>query len=393
VIERARHLRALGRLVKGHPAVGILGARQVGKTTLAQEFSARYEGPTTRFDLEDPDDLARLAEPKLALEDLDGLIILDEIQRRPDLFPVLRVLIDRPAQEARFLILGSASPDLLRQSSETLAGRIIYHDLGGLSVEEVGQGEAQRLWLRGGFPRSYLSTSERESFEWRRAFVRSFLERDIPQLGVQIPSATLHRFWRMLAHYHGQLWNGAELARAFGVTEPTVRRYLDVLTGALVLHQLPPWWENIKKRQVRSPKVYLSDSGLLHTLLGIQSREDLESHPKIGASWEGFVIDEIAMRLGARPEECFFWATYAGAELDLLIVRGVRRRAFEVKRTTAPRTTRSMRAAMESLGLERLDVVHAGEETYPLARGIRALAFSRLEEDLEPLEQRRSDRP
>lgn len=385
MIQRLRHLERVEHLLAHHPVVALLGARQVGKTTLAQQVMERSEGPATRFDLEDPDDLARLEEPKLALAHLKGLVVIDEVQRRPELFPVLRVLVDRPGSEARFLILGSASPDLLRQSSESLAGRIIYHELGGLALDEVGVGAMGSLWLRGGFPRSYLAPSVEVSAQWRRAFIQTLFERDLPELGIQIPSATLHRFWRMLAHYHGQLWNGAELARAFGVAATTVRRYLDLLTGALVVRQLPPWYENLSKRQVKSPKVYLADTGLLHTLLGIETRDDLDSHPKIGASWEGFVLRELILRTGARPEECYFWATHAGAELDLLVVRGRRRVGFEVKRTTAPSVSRSLRSAQESLRLDRLDLVHAGDHTFTLAKSIRAVAVARMFEDIEPL--------
>ncbi|MBI2403300.1 MAG: ATP-binding protein, partial [Gemmatimonadetes bacterium] len=266
-------------LLDRYPTVGVLGARQVGKTTLARQVGERFRGPVLRFDLEDPDDLARLSEPKLALGRLEGLVVLDEVQRRPDLFPVLRVLVDRPGAPARFLVLGSASPDLLRQSAETLAGRIAYHELGGLALDEVGIAALDRLWLRGGFPRAYLARSAGESFEWRRTFIGTFLERDLAQLGVRIPGVTMQRFWRMIAHYHAQVWNGAELARAFAVAASTVSRYLDILTGALVLRQLPPWHENIAKRQVRAPKVYVSDSGLLHALLALGRREDLEGHP------------------------------------------------------------------------------------------------------------------
>lgn len=385
MIERPRHQRHIEHLLTHHPVVALLGARQVGKTTLARQLMARQKGPSVRFDLEDPDDLARLEEPKLALGRQQGLVVIDEVQRRPELFPVLRVLVDLPQSQARFLILGSASPELLRQSSESLAGRIVYHELAGLALDEVGMGSQDELWLRGGFPRSFLAPSIEVSAEWRRAFIQTFLERDLPELGIQIPGTTLHRFWRMLAHYHAQTWNGAELARAFGVSATTVRRYLDLLSGALVVRQLPPWFENLSKRQVRSPKVYIADTGLLHTLLGIETQEDLESHPKLGASWEGFVLREVITRLGARPEECYFWATHAGAELDLLVTRGRRRLGFEIKRTTAPSVTRSVRSAQESLGLDRLDLVHAGDHTFPLAEGIRALTFRRLFEDLEPL--------
>lgn len=357
----------------------------MGKTTLARELMRKVPGPSSRFDLEDPQDLARLDEPGLALKELTGLIVIDEVQRRPDLFPILRVLVDRPGSAARFLVLGSASPALLRQSSESLAGRVVYHELGGFALDEVGLEAATVLWLRGGFPRSHLAPSLGESVEWRRAFIQTFLERDIPQLGVRIPGSTLQRFWRMLAHYHAQIWNGSELARAFGVADSTIRRYLDLLTGALVIRQLQPWHENTGKRQVKSPKIYLADTGLLHTLLGIETREDLESHPKVGASWEGFVVQELVRRLGAEPDECFFWATHAGAELDLLVVRGRKRYGFEIKRTTTPSVTRSMRSARGTLGLDKIDLVHAGEHTFPLAEGFRAVALGRLLEDIEPL--------
>ena len=385
MIPRARHLDRLAKLLDNHPVVAILGARQVGKTTIARQLAESFEGPAVHFDLEDPDDLARLAEPKLALQDRRGLVVIDEVQRRPDLFPILRVLVDRADPGVRFLVLGSASPELLQQSSETLAGRIVFHELGGFRLDEVGITAANDLWIRGGFPRSFLAASSTESYEWRMAFIRTFLERDLPTLGVQIPANTLHRFWRMIAHYHAQLWNGAELARAFGVAATTVRRYLDVLTSTLVLTQLQPWHESIAKRQVKSPKVYLADSGLLHALLGIGSREDLEGHPKVGASWEGFGLQEVTARLGVRTGEMFFWGTYAGAELDLLVVRGTRRLGFEIKRTTAPTVTRSMHTAMETLRLDRLDVIHAGEETFPLGANLRALALKRIFQDLEPL--------
>jgi hypothetical protein len=358
--------------------VALLGARQVGKTTLARELYGGWEGPRTYFDLEDPETLARLVEPKLALEPLRGLVVIDEIQRRQDLFPLLRVLADRPGTPARFLILGSASPELLEQGSETLAGRIAYLTLEGFALDETGVETAQSLWRRGGFPRAYLAVSEAESLAWRRDFIRSFLERDIPQLGVRVPALTLHRFWQMLAHYHGQFWHGAELARAFGVAHTTVRRYLDILTGALVVRQLAPWFENIAKRQVKAPKVYLADTGLLHALLGIEDQETLEGHPKVGASWEGFAVREIVRWLDVDWEQCHYWATQSGAELDLLVSRGTRRLGFEIKRTTAPRITPSMRSAMKDLKLDRLIVIHAGEHAFPLAAGIEAAPLADL---------------
>ena len=384
MIRRERHVERLEELLSRNPAVAILGARQVGKTTLAREIASRL-GPIAWFDLEDPQDLAALDEPMLALSSAAGLVVIDEVQRRPDLFPVLRVLIDRPDSITRFLLLGSASPDLLRQSSESLAGRIAYHPLDGFSLDEVGAEALPRLWLRGGFPRSFLAVDDAASSDWCRSFVRTFLERDIPQLGIRIPSATLHRFWQMLAHYHAQIWNGAELARAFGVSASTVRRYLDVLSDSLVVRQLPPWHENLSKRQVKSPKVYIADSGLLHSLLGIEQREALERHPKVGASWEGFALHELIVRLGARPDECFFWATHAGAEVDLVVMRGTRRLGFEIKRTTTPTFTRSMRIAADDLALDEVTILHAGDRTFPLAEGARAVALSRLLQDLAPL--------
>ena len=374
----------MDRLLGRYPVVGLVGARQIGKTTLARAVAARRR-PRALFDLENPEDLARLADPMLALKDLKGLVVVDEIHRLPGLFAVLRVLADRPRTPARFLVLGSASPDLLRQSAETLAGRIAYHELGGFSLGEIGPNNRRRLWTRGGFPRAYLARSAAESAEWRRGFIRTFLERDLPQLGITVSSTAMRRFWTMLAHYHGQVWNASEFGRSFGVADTTVRNYLDLLTAALVVRQLPPWHENISKRQVKAPKVYIADSGLLHALLGIGTEMELDAHPKVGASWEGFALEEVIRRLGARREECFFWATHAGAELDLLVVRGRDRLGFEAKRTVAPRLTPSMRTALTDLKLQRLDVLHAGDHTFPLAPRVRAVALARLLGDLAPL--------
>jgi len=382
MIDRDYEINKLLSLLKHYRVVGIIGARQVGKTTLARALLNRVQGSSFYYDLENPEDLARLADPMLTLKSLKGLVVIDEIQRLPELFPILRVLADRLKASARFLVLGSASPELLRQGSESLAGRIAYHELGGFSLDEVGIKNRQRLWLRGGFPRSYLAPSDTLSEEWRRGFIGTFLERDLPQLGVAIRSTTLHRFWSMLAHYHGQIWNASEFGRSFGVADTTVRNYLDLLSSALVVRQLRPWHENISKRQVKSPKVYIADSGLLHALLGIKTRNDLERHPKIGASWEGFVIEQIVRRTGFRKEDCFFWATHAGAELDLLVVRGRNRLGFEVKLTGSPRVTPSMRSALSDLKLQRLYVIHAGEETFQLEKKIQAVALPRLLEDL-----------
>ncbi|HXV63767.1 MAG TPA: ATP-binding protein [Vicinamibacteria bacterium] len=379
MLERRRERSRIEAYLSRFPVVAIVGARQIGKTTLARVIAARWrKGPVRRFDLEETSDRARLSDPMLALQDLTGLVILDEIQLLPEVFSTLRVLADRPRYPARFLILGSASPDLLRQSSESLAGRIIYHELKGFSMDEVGVRRRKKLWLRGGFPRSFLARTNELSFEWRRSFVRSFLERDLPQLGVQIPSGTLERFWSMVAHYHGQIWNSSEFARSFGVADTTIRRYLDVMTATYVVRQLRPFSENLAKRQVKSPKVYVSDSGLLHTLLNLRDQADVEGHPKVGASWEGFAINAVTRELDARPEECFFWATHSSAELDLLVVRGRHRWGFEFKRTVAPKITRSMRVAIEDLHLDRLDVIYAGDATYPLAERIRAVALSDL---------------
>jgi uncharacterized protein len=383
MIERNHEINTLNSLLKRHRVVGIIGARQVGKTTLARLLFTQMRGLSFYFDLENPEDLSRLADPMFTLKGLKGLVVVDEIQRFPELFPVLRVLVDRPKGTTRFLVLGSASPELLRQGSESLAGRIVYHELGGVSLDEVGMENYRRLWLRGGFPRSYLASSDTVSEEWRRGFIRTFLERDLPQLGISIRSITLHRFWSMLAHYHGQVWNASEFGRSFGVADTTVRNYLDLLSSALVVRQLLPWHENISKRQVKAPKVYIADSGLLHSLLNIKSRSDLERHPKIGASWEGFVIEQIIRRMGFRKEDCFFWATHAGAELDLLVVRGRNRMGFEVKLTSSPRVTPSMRIALSDLKLQQLFVVHSGEETFQLERNIQALALPRLNKDLK----------
>jgi predicted AAA+ superfamily ATPase len=385
VIERVDHLRRLATLLREFPVVGVLGPRQVGKTTLARALAQRWRGPVTHFDLEDPADLARLADPALALGPLRGLVVIDEFQRRPDLLTALRVLADRPRRPARFLVLGGASPDLVRGSSETLAGRIAYHELSGFSLAEVDPSRLGMLWLRGGFPRSFLARTEPASWRWRQQLVRTFLERDLPSLGLRLSADTLHRFWAMLAHYHAQVWNASELSRAFGVADTTVRGYLDLLASAFMLRLLAPWSENLAKRQVKAPKVYLRDTGLLHALLGIRRADDLERHPKVGASWEGFMLSEIIQRLGAEPRECHFWATHGGVELDLLVVRGHRRLGFEFKRTTSPSVTHSMHVALADLKLDRLDVLHAGENTFPLAPKIRAVAAHRVLQDVAPL--------
>jgi hypothetical protein len=362
VIERPTEIRRVRQGLRRSRVVALVGPRQCGKTTLARELVPA--GSANYFDLEDPASLARLEEPMTALSRLKGTVVIDEVQRRPDLFPVLRVLVDRRPLPARFLVLGSASPDLLRQSAESLAGRLEVVPLSGFSLGEVGAGSLDRLWLRGGFPPSYLARSAEDSVTWRRDLVRTFLERDLPALGVTIPSAALLRFWSMLAHYHGGAWNAAEFARSLGVSEPTVRRYLDLLSGLFMVRQLPPWHENLGKRQVKSSKIYVRDSGLLHQLLGIRSASSLLSHPRCGASWEGFAIEETLKAV--RPDEAYFWATHTGAELDLLLIEDGRRLGVEVKRADAPRVTPSMRAALRDLRLEQLVVLYPGDASYPL---------------------------
>jgi uncharacterized protein len=384
VIRRPEHLAIVRRLLAENRVVALLGARQIGKTTLAKAVAARQESGATYFDLESTSDLAKLADPLLTLEATRGLVVLDEIQRRPEIFPTLRVLADRP-RGPRFLVLGSASPELLRQASETLAGRIAFHALGGLELAEVGVRRADQLWLRGGFPRSFLAPTVAASLRWRRSFIETFLERDLPQLGVRTPGTTLRRFWSMLAHVHGQILNWSELGRSMAVSDVTVRHYVDLLAGTFMVRVLPPWFENLSKRQVKAPKVYLRDTGLMHALLDIDSASHLRGHPKVGASWEGFCVEAIIARLGARPDQCFFWATHTGAELDLLVVAGGRRLGFEIKRTVSPSVTTSMQVALRDLKLDTLFVIHAGAETFPLGKQIRAVALSRLLDDLPSL--------
>lgn len=383
LVTRRDHVEEVGGLLKQFRVVAIVGARQVGKTTLARSIAAAWRGSVTYLDLEDPAHLRRLSDPMLALRGLEGLVVIDELQRVPELFPVLRVLADRP-KSARFLVLGSAAPSLLQQASESLAGRIAYHELRGFSLDEAGSDRTDRLWLRGGYPLSYLARSDDESFRWRREYLRTFLERDVPQFGFKVPSETLRRLWSMLAHTHGGVLNNAELGRSMGMSAPAVRHHLEILQAAYVVRLLPPFAENLAKRQVKAPKVYVVDAGLLHVLLGIHSGAALVGHPKAGASWEGFALSEVLTRLRAFPEEAFFWATHQGAELDLLVLRGRRRLGYEFKLSSAPEVTKSMRIAIDDLKLDSLDVVHAGDETYALADGIRALSLRRLAEDLKP---------
>lgn len=378
-MERYRYLSQIAARFEVQPVVALLGPRQCGKTTLARMYAERLAGtPVTRFDLEDPTDLAALAEPKLALQGLRGLVIIDEIQRVPDLFPVLRVLVDRPENGARFLILGSASRDLIRQSSETLAGRIGQIELTPLQLGETGPGSVQQLWMRGGFPPSLLAASEGASRQWRKDYVATFLDRDLPALGIAIPPQSLRRFWMMLAHYHGQLVNFSELGRSFGAADTTVRGYLDILEATFMVRLLRPWHENIGKRQVKSPKLFFRDSGLLHTLLGINDYDALLHHPKLGGSWEGFALEETLRALDTEAQDAWFWATHGGAELDLLVLRDGERLGYEIIYTASPRVTKSMRAAIDTLRLDRLQVVYPGERRLPLAENIEVVGLADL---------------
>ena len=374
MIQRLTILSTLKAAIQRSRVVVLSGPRQCGKTTLARELLS--EDSINYFDLEDPVSLARLDEPMTALRPLKGLVVIDEVQRRPDLFPVLRVLADRKGTPSRFLMLGSASGDLLRQSSESLAGRMEYVTIGGFTLSELSASAEPQLWRRGGFPLSYLAKTEADSLAWRKSFVRTLLERDFPQWGVRVPAAALQRFWTMLAHYHGQVWNAAEPARALGVSESTTRRYLDLLTDALMIRQLQPWHANLGKRQVKAPKVYVRDTGLLHHLLGIDTAKALVSHPKLGASWEGFVIEQMLMM--EPHDEAYFWATHQGAEIDLVLRRGNRLLGVECKRADAPHLTPSIRIALEDLGLERIAVIYPGNTRFPLSDNVEAIPLDDL---------------
>lgn len=377
MIERVRLKRTIQKKLEANRVVALVGPRQCGKTTLAREFVS--PGSVNYFDLEDPLSLALLDQPMTALQDLKGLVVIDEIQRRPDLFSVLRVLVDRMPLPARFLILGSASPELLRQSSESLAGRISTLSMSGFSLEEVGAPAQNTLWRRGGLPLSFTAPSEEASLGWRKDFVSTFLERDIPQFGFSIPSTSLFRFWSLLAHYHGQVWNAAEAARTLNVSESTTRRYVDLLQDLFMVRLLQPWHANLGKRQVKSPKVYMRDTGLLHALLGIRTEQDLLLHPRSGASWEGFVIEEVIK--AAAPDEVYFWGTHSGAELDLLMMKDGKRIGVECKRVDVPRLTPSMRAAMQDLDLSTLLVIYPGSKPYSLAKNIKTIPLAGLSGD------------
>lgn len=376
MIARPDYIKQISAALRRSPILAILGPRQCGKTTLARMFGGGKKAEY--FDLESQPDLQRLQNPELVLGSLEGIVILDEIQRMPVLFSTLRVLVDRPENRSRFLILGSASPDLVRNVSETLAGRVEFIELSGFDIRETGMDSWQTLWLRGGFPRSFLSDSDDDSLAWREGFIRTFLERDIPQLGISIPSTAMRRFWTMLAHYHGQLWNASELARSMGLTDKTMRSYLDILSGTFMVRQLQPWFENIGKRQVKSPKIYLMDSGILHALLDIVDTRSLYGHPRVGASWEGFSLHQFMRIVG--PSQANFWSTYSGAELDLLFLHRGNRYGAEFKFSEAPKITKSMRIAVRDLALRHLWIIYPGQHSYPVDEQISAWPLQQLPE-------------
>ncbi len=372
MIQRETDEATLREFIDQFPVVAILGPRQSGKTTLARALDANHY-----FDLENPSDLALLSDAKLALNPLSGLIVVDEIQRCPDLFPVMRYLVDSHPNQ-HYLILGSASRDLIRQSSESLAGRIAYHELGGFRLEDIGSEAWRTLWLRGGLPLSYLAGSETRSRRWRDQYVASFLERDLPQLGITIPAPTLRRFWTMMGHYHGQVVNYAEFARSFGVSDMTIRRYLDILAGTFMVRLLQPWHANIGKRLVKRPKLYVRDTGLLHALMSVTSERDLAAYNRLGASWEGFALEAAIRTIGKRNEEVYFWATHSGAELDLFWQEHGRNWGVEVKYTSSPRLTPSMTHAIQDLNLEHLWVVYPGDKSFPLSNQASAIPITSI---------------
>lgn len=381
LVDRPTDVDALRRAVARSPVTLVTGPRQAGKSTLARQVIA--SSPSAFFDLEDYRDLGRLAEPMLALRDTGETIVIDEAQHKPDLFPTLRVLVDENRRPGRFVILGSASPDLVGLGSESLAGRVTFVELSGFRLGDVGTDRLDTLWLRGGLPESFLAPSEADSNLWRDNYISTFLERDLAGLGFGFPATTMRRFWTMLAHYHGQHWNGAEIARSIDVSESTVRRYIDALTDALVVRQLPPWFANIKKRQVKAPKVYIRDSGLMHRLLGIGGMLDLERHPKLGAGWEGMVIEQLLNRYPRGYPS--YWRTHGGAELDLRLEAEGKVLGFEIKRTETPSTSKSMHIASADLNLDHLVVVHAGRHRFPLAERITAIGAAELLTAEDPL--------
>jgi predicted AAA+ superfamily ATPase len=377
-IQRVKELQILKDRLKHSPVVAILGPRQCGKTTLSRQFARTIKNKDIHFfDMENPNDLARLDNPTLALQDLDGIIIIDEVQRSPELFPVLRVLVDE-CPNVKYVLLGSASRELLAQSSESLAGRISYLEIGGFSLGHLAIKDLKKLWIRGSFPRSFLAGSEKSSYQWRQDFVTTFLERDVPALGLNIPAKMLRRFWLMLSHYHGQIFNASEIGRSLSVSDNTARRYLDILSGTFLVRQIQPWYYNTKKRLVKRPKLYFRDSGMLHSLLTLENYHDVVTSPKLGASWEGFALQQVIEHLNLREEEVFYWAVHTGAELDLVFLRKGKLLGVELKYSEAPKLTKSMKSAIEELSLEHLWVVYPGDTSYSLSSNTSAVPINNL---------------
>jgi uncharacterized protein len=381
MLQRLYYLDHIKTALSRSPVTALLGPRQCGKTTLARQIAEHQQA--TFLDIESVPDQRRLQNPEMVLGSLSGLVVLDEIQKMPELFQVLRILVDRPENQARFLILGSASPEIVKSASETLAGRLEFIELQGFDLSETGANTWESLWLRGGFPRSFLAATDDDSQVWREGFIRTFLERDIPQLGINIPAVAIRRFWTMLAHYHGQTWNAAEIGRSMGLSDKTVRSYLDILTGTFMIRQLQPWFENLGKRQVKAPKIYFRDTGLLHSLLDIPDKHSLLGHPKVGASWEGFALEQALQIL--RPNNAYFWGTHAGAELDLIFQFKGKRFGMEIKFNEAPSLTPSMRIATSEFALDHLWIIYPGSETYPVAKNITTLPLKYLETIREQL--------
>lgn len=378
MIKRDLYLESLKKCFEIFPVCALLGPRQCGKTTLALEFKKLFK-ESYHFDLEDPTDLERLENPKLALDPLSGLIVIDEVQRKPELFPYLRVLVDKKP-DTKLLILGSASRDLLKQSSESLAGRIHYTEMTPFNLKETNN--LQLLWTRGGFPRSYLATTEENSHMWRKSYISTFLERDLASLGFNLSPQLMRKLWTMLAHYHGNIINYTEFARSLGVTDKTIKTYVDILEGAFMVRSLKPWFANIKKRQVKAPKIYIRDSGLLHTLLGLGS-ENITMHPKVGASWEGFALEEVIIHMKADSDDCFYWRTQTGVELDLLVFKDEKRYGFEFKYTDSPKATKSMHIAKKDLNLDTLIMIIPGNKSFHVYEDIIAIGLDSLDKDLQ----------
>ena len=374
MINRPKYLEKLSTGIRRSPITALLGPRQCGKTTLARFFAT--DKNAVYFDLESQPDLNRLQNPELVLSSLSGLVVIDEIQVLPQLFNVLRVVVDRPGNEAKFVILGSASPHIIKNVSETLAGRVEFIELNSFNLWDVGIECKEKLWIRGGFPPSFLAGSDEDSIAWREGFIKTFLERDIPQMGISIPSAAMRRFWTMLANYHGQIWNASDFARSMGLSDKTVRSYLDILTGTYMIRQLQPWYENIKKRQVKAPKIYLRDAGLLHNLLNLPDLHTLRAHPRIGASWEGFCIEQIVQVV--EPQQAYFWSTHSGPEIDLFFIHHSKRYGVEIKFSETPKITKSLLAAIHDLKLEHAWIVYPGKEQYPVHEKITVIPLKNI---------------